>query len=293
MLPKLPKKAPNIPSADNDVFPNWGSAFADMHDMADDNLLEQLGTASAGAAWTAFLHRYTPLIMGVARQYRHNGQSLHDCYLFVCEKLVDDDFRRLRAWRRHGNLNFTSWLRAVVANLCVDWYRRTHGRQRPFSTVADLTGPDRLVYTQRFELGASFRECHEAVAVAYPQLTELDVALIIRRINRLLTPQQHWALANRQRQAVSLDEPEILHATELAQEAWDTPEELAAAAQQKRRLQAALRQLPTRQRLLLKLRYQQGLSLKEVARLTGHVDLQQARYQIRLALERLQGLLSD
>ena len=86
-----------------------------MQDMADDNLLQQLGTASAGAAWTAFLHRFTPLIAGVARQYPHDEQSLHDCYLFICEKLMDDDFRRLRAWRPHGNLHFSTWLRAIGA----------------------------------------------------------------------------------------------------------------------------------------------------------------------------------
>lgn len=264
-----------------------------MHEMADEKLLERLGTASAGAAWTAFLHRYSPLIMGVARQYEHDEQSLHDCYLFVCEKLVDDNFRRLRAWRRHENLNFTGWLRAVVANLCVDWYRSVLGRQRPFSSIADLTGPERLIYTHRFELGASRRECHEAVVIAYPQLTELDVALIIRRLNRLLTPKQHWALANRRRRAVSLDDAGIQREAEATGDARETPEEFALANQQLTRLQAALRQLSTQQQLLLKLRYQQGLSLKEVARLTGHDDLQQARYQIQLALKRLQALLSD
>ena len=110
-----------------------------MQNLADERLLEQLGTASAGAAWTAFLNRYTPLILGIARQYAHDEQSQHDCYLFVCEKLVDNDFRRLRAWRRQDALSFASWLRAVVANLCVDWYRSVHGRQRPFRSVADLS----------------------------------------------------------------------------------------------------------------------------------------------------------
>lgn len=264
-----------------------------MRDMADDNLLEQLGTASAGAAWAVFLRRYTPLILGVARQYQRDEQSLNDCYLFVCEKLIDGDFRRLRAWRRRENLRFTSWLRAVVANLCVDWYRSVQGRQRPFSSIAHLPELDRLVYTHRFEFGASLHECHEAVAIAYPQVTELEVAAIIRRINRLLTPEQHWQLATRRRLAVSLDDAEIHREAELTRDTQETPEELAEADQQQARLRAALRQLPTRQQLLLKLRYQQGLSLNEVARLTGHEDLQQARYQIRLALERLHALLSD
>jgi len=264
-----------------------------MHDMADENLLKQLGTAAAGAAWTVFLRRYTPLILGVARQYQRDEQSIQDCYLFVCEKLIDEDFRRLRAWRRRDNLQFTTWLRAVVANLCVDWHRSTQGRQRPVSSIADLPGPERLVYMHRYELGASVHECHEAVAARYPQLTVLDVAAIIRRINQLLTPQQHWMLSTRRRLAVSLDDAGIRSQAELTLDAQQTPEELAESEQMKKRLRSALRHLPARQRLLLKLRYQQGLSLKEVARLAGHRDLQQVRYQVRLALERLQALLSD
>jgi len=264
-----------------------------MQEMADENLLEQLGTASAGTAWKVFLHRYTPLIMSVARQYRRDQQSVHDCYLFVCEKLIDDDFRRLRAWRRRENLRFTSWLRAVVANLCVDWYRSVQGRQRSVSAISQLPEQERLVYTHRFEFGASLRECHEAVAITYPQLSELDVAAIIRHINRVLTPQQHWMLASRPRLAKSLDDVETRREAELTWDEQETPEQLASSSQQQARLRAAFRQLPTGQRLLLKLRYQQGLSLKEVARLTGHENLQQARYQIRLALERLQALLSD
>jgi RNA polymerase sigma factor (sigma-70 family) len=263
-----------------------------MHDMADENLLEQLGTANAGAAWTAFLRRYTPLIVGVVRQYQRDAQSLNDCYLFICEKLIDDDFRRLRAWRNE-NVRFASWLRAVVANLCVDWHRSVQGRRRPFRSFADLTGPERLVCIHRFKFGASLRECHEAVVVAYPQLSELDVAAMIRRMNGLLSPQQHWMLANRRRAAVSLDDTEIRRQAEQTWDSQETPEELAVAGQQQERLHAALRQLTTSQQLLLKLRYQQGLSLKEVARLAGYENLQQARYQIRLALERLQTLLSD
>jgi len=263
-----------------------------MHNMADDNLLEQLGTANAGAAWTVFLRRYTPLILGVARQYQCDQQSLNDCYLFVCEKLIDDDFRRLRAWR-HEDVRFASWLRAVVANLCVDWLRSVQGRRRPFRSMTDLTGPERLVYTHRFTFGASLRECHEAVAINYPELTELDVAAIIRRINRLLTPQQHWTLAHQRRMAASLDDAEIFREAEQTRDVHATPEEFAASEQQQERLRQALRQLTTQQQLLLKLRYQEGLSLKEVARLAGQENLQRARYQIQLALERLQALLSD
>jgi RNA polymerase sigma factor (sigma-70 family) len=263
-----------------------------MPDESIRHLLHQLGTRSAGDAWSAFLKRYTPLIISVAQQYRRSDQDLHDCYLYICERLIDDRFRRLRSWRRKEMVRFDSWLRAIVANLCIDWHRSVHGRRRPFQSIAELPERERLVYTHRFEYGASFSETIEAVSVSYPELTELEVASMIREINRLLTPQQHWALSARRRASVSVDDREIRHELSL-HHGSDTPEDHADKDQQRSQVQAALKRLPPGQRVLLKLRYQENLSLKEVARLAGLDDAYKARYQIQLALEALQRLLSD
>jgi len=256
-------------------------------------MLRKLGTASAGEAWKAFLQKYSSLIIKIARQYQHDEQGLHDCYLFVCEKLVDDGFRRLRTWKRKENVRFASWLRAVVANLCIDWYRSEFGRHRPFSSLSDLSELERLVYTHRFEIGASFRESYEAVAITYPDLTELEFAAIIRRVNSVLTPQQHWVIAARRRVSLSFDDVEVRQETSLTQESFGSPEDLATGDQEKVRIDMALQQLTIQQRVLIKLRYQQELPLKEVARLVGLDDPSKARYQIRLALERLSHLLTD
>jgi RNA polymerase sigma factor (sigma-70 family) len=263
-----------------------------MRDGSHEQLLHQLGTPSAGEAWRAFLRQYTPLIVSVARQYARDRQGLHDCYLYVCEKLVDDGFRRLRAWRRKENVRFSSWLRAVVANLGVDWHRSEYGRQRPFQSIAELPEMERLVYTHRFEFGASFSECFEAVSIRFPAVTELELAATIREISRLLTPQQHWALSTRRQASVSVDDRQVRREVSL-QQPPETPEQHTQEQQEQTRVEAALRNLPTSQRVLLKLRYQQGLPLKEVARLAGLADAFQARYQIRLALDALQRLLSN
>lgn len=264
-----------------------------MSEGSAEQLLHRLGTAEAGLAWKEFLHAHSGLLLGVARQFVRDRQSLHDCFLFICEKLVDDDFRRLRAWHRKEHVRFSTWLRAVAANLCVDWHRAEFGRPRPFRSIADLPELERLVYTHRFEFGGSFRECFEAVAIRYPSLSELELAAIIRRINRILTPQQHWALATRKHVALSFDEPDVQREAEMVVDRVETPEQAALGGERHARLQAALGRLSPHQRLLLKLRYQQGLSLREVASLAGYDDLFKARYQVRLALEQLQALLAD
>lgn len=260
---------------------------------SNEKLLQRLATPAAGEAWKLFLRRHTSLIVSVARQYHHDDQRLRDCYLFVCEKLCDDGFRRLLAYRPAEKVRFSSWLRAVTANLCVDWLRSEFGRQRRFRAIAELPELEQQVYAHRFEQGLSIPACYEAISAKFPQVTEVQLASVIRRINRKLTPRQHWLLATRSRTALSIDEPEVRREASLAQGGDDDPERHAAAEQQQVRLEAALEQLDTRQRLLLKLRHQQGLTLQEVARLAGLKDPFRARYLVQQALLRLQSLLQE
>jgi RNA polymerase sigma factor (sigma-70 family) len=70
------------------------------------------------------------------------------------------------------------------------------------------------------------------------------------------------------------------------------PEEVAQDEQQQERLAAALAQLPPPQRLLLRLRYEQDLTLAEVARLTGLHDPFRANRQIQAALAAVAGIMN-
>ena len=264
-----------------------------MNSWTDEKLLKKLGTSRAGIAWKVFLDKYSAVILSVAKQYQHDQQNILDCYLYVCEKLTDDQFRRLRAWRRQGDVRFSSWLRAVVTNLCVDWHRSENGRHRQFRSIAELSDLERLVYKLRFEQGASIQGCYAAVSGSYPELTEIELTGIIRALNRQLTPRQHWIMATRKRALVSFDDAMVRREVSLTSTNIDNPEEGAASDQEQQHLEAAMNLLTAKQSLILKLRYQQGLTLKEVAQLAGFEDPFKARYQIRLALDRLKELLRD
>jgi RNA polymerase sigma factor (sigma-70 family) len=110
-----------------------------------------------------------------------------------------------------------------------------------------------------------------------------------------LTPQQRWQLSVR---------PPVLQPVPLGSESRDDdpvsraatpgpgPDDLAAEEQERQRLLAALVQLPAGQRLLLRLRYEQGLTLAEVARLTGQPDPFRANRQIQAAVDALAELMS-
>ena len=259
---------------------------------SNDQLLQRLATPAAGEAWKLFLRRHTALIVSVARQYHHDEQRLRDCYLFVCEKLCDDSFRRLRAYSPVEGAQFATWLRAVVGRLCVDWLRSEYGRQRRFRAIASLPELEQQVYALRFEQGLSIPACYQALSGRFPEVTEVQLAAMVRRISGTLTSRQHWLLATRNKPVLSLDEPEVRREASLAADGED-PERRAADEEQQARLEAALQQLDSQQRLLLKLRYQQNLTLQEVARLAGLQDPFRARYLVQQALLRLQALLRE
>jgi DNA-directed RNA polymerase specialized sigma24 family protein len=86
---------------------------------------------------------------------------------------------------------------------------------------------------------------------------------------------------------------EVDDLTERVMEPGPGPDDLTAELQLQRRLRDALARLPVEQRLLLRLRYDQNLTLAAVARLTNQPDPFRANRQIQSALKALAELMSD
>jgi len=267
--------------------------------MSDDTvteLLEQLSSGRVDAAWSEFLARYSPLITHVIRRHDADGDRTGECFSHVCGALSDDGFRRLRSFRPDGPARFKTWLIAVVSNLCVDWRRKEQGRVRPLRCISRLPELDQHVYHCIYERRMSRAQCLQALMRRFPDLTDATVSEINARLFTLLTPQQRWQLSVR---TPALKPVTCGVSPEDEDPAWQLaepgpgPDDLAAELQEQRQLRDALARLPTEERLLLRLRYEQNLSLAEVARLTNQADLFRANRQIQSALKFLGELMSD
>ena len=267
--------------------------------MSDDTvteLLEQLSSGRVDAAWSEFLARYSPLIKHVIRRHGLDDDRITECFNHVCGALSDDGFRRLRSFRPDGPARFKTWLMAVVANLCVDWRRKEQGRVRPLRRVSRLPELDQQVYHCIYERRMSRVQCLQALMPRFPALTDATVSEINARLFTLLKPQQRWQLSSR---TAALKPVTCGVSPEDDDPAWQLaepgpgPDDLAAELQEQRQLRDALARLPTEERLLLRLRYEQNLSLAEVARLTNQADLFRANRQIQSALKFLGELMSD
>jgi RNA polymerase sigma factor (sigma-70 family) len=266
-----------------------------MTDRPVSDLLERLSSSKADAAWSEFLELFSPLIMHIVRRYESDQRRGTDCFLHVCAALSDGGFRRLRSYRQEGAARFRTWLMAVVANLCVDWRRKKHGRYRPIRSVARLSELDQLVYRYRYVRGMPRTECLRALEPRYPDLTEQQLCEISARLFALLTPQHRWQLSLRTASAGPLDDGTTLDPEDAAaqlEEPGPGPEEITQVEQQHDRVAEALAQLPAEQRLLLRLRYEQDLTLAEVARLARLADPFRANRQIQAALAALADLMT-
>ena len=137
-------------------------------------LLAAANPSERDAAWAAFVHAYTGLMLRVARSLGGGQDAAMDRYAFVLEQLRQDDHRRLRAYQRPGAGGFDLWLIVVTRRLCLDHHRQRYGRARA-ARPADETGDEDRKTRRRLTdlIGAQI----DVAAIADPAADPPDEAL--------------------------------------------------------------------------------------------------------------------
>lgn len=268
--------------------------------MSDRGVAPLLGALqspnSCGSAWAEFLDSYSPVLYHTARACTSDEDAVADCYVHICERLSRNGFRRLLKFKPEGGASFTTWLRVVARNLCFDWHRSQSGRPRPFRSLQHLSALELEVYDYRFVHRASRRETLYKLASRFPHLGLSELSEIEARLQALLTPRQNWILASRRQPAFI--HPEALAGDDEGEpvgtdvtDPGPTPENWFADRQIHTQLQNSVASLPARERLLLQLRFEQELSLTEIARLCGLRDAQSVHRNLTAILKKLRDAL--
>lgn len=275
-------------------FARLGALMGDrsvLDDRADSNeskrsaarLLRGLSSPDPGPAWVEFLEIYAPLIMSVVREFEYEQDRATDCFLYVCEQLNDGGFRRLLKFNTAGRACFRTWLGTVVFNLCVDWHRREYGRVTLLPAIAALPAFDQSVYRLVIEQGMGKESCFQSLRADFPDLTRDLVANAVIRVYSLLTERQRWQIRVNNRRRAKAQRPSPTERLDQLPDPAIGPEAEAERQQQLDALNRALARLPADQRLLLRLRYQEGLTLKQIARLKHSGDTNRAWREIQAA----------
>ena len=101
-------------------------------------LLGESDPARRDTAWDGFVSRYSRLLLVICREFGGSHDDVLDRYAMTLERLREDDFRRLRAWRGDRRSALTTWLGIVARRVCLDELRRRYGRAARADGRADV-----------------------------------------------------------------------------------------------------------------------------------------------------------
>lgn len=253
-----------------------------LDDSAD--ILQRLNTREAGAAWSQFVDSFSPLIMRAVRQFEFEQERANDCFLFVCEKLSDNEFHRLKKFRPGNRASFRTWLSTVVFNLCVDWHRKEFGRATMLPAISALPAFDQSVYRYCFDRALDRETSYRLLRQEFPDLTREQMSEAMSRVHQAMTPRQRWRAGMRNRVVLKLSGGKE---TERLPDSYPGPEQQAEQDQRTELMRLAMSTLTPEQRLLLQLRYEQGLTLARVAEVMNLGDPYRARRKIQAAIDAL------
>jgi RNA polymerase sigma factor (sigma-70 family) len=254
------------------------------------SILSALSSTERQTSWCAFLERYSGLIYHVVRSFDRDPDRSGNCFLFVCEQLSKDDFRRLRKFEVSGRATFSTWLCAVVRNLCLDWHRKEYGRHRVFGSVARRGATDQLLFELVFRRGLSAAEAREELSHRNVELSFTAIEERIQELRDCLSSRQLWLLSSGNALLQSIDNEEGTFTAEPADPS-PGPEAVAALRETHQHVAAAVASLNDSDRLLVRLRYQEGLTLQQVAKLVGLKDAQTADRRLRDIIDQLRQAL--
>lgn len=218
------------------------------------------------------------IVRTVGRRRHLSVTELEDFASFVNLRLIDDDYAILRKFQNRSTL--WTYLAAVIERLSLDFCAEKWGRWRP-SAMAERLGPVAVVMERLVS-----RDSHS-----------VDEALEILRTNHDV------GLSDAELRKIWEQLPLRVRTSEVGEEAAhelsgnDSSEaavEDAARRENINRLQIALQnafaQIAAQDRVLIALRFDQNLSMVEIAKLTGssvptlHRRLDKSVKQLRLAL---------
>ena len=245
-----------------------------MDDLQAEEVLRQLREQTpprAGRGSSSATRRCSSMSSGVrARRRRRIG--LLPVRLRAAQSPTDS--ARLLRFRTGGPARFSTWLCAVARNLCLDWHRRecraVTGSSNPSRGCPPL---DQQIFHGLFVDRASRRICWRHLHAAGVPATHARGGRPRARsaCSARSRPRQRWLLtvrraARRARAGPPRREP-AEHAPWESRRAARLPRHGLALREERALLLGRPGRLPARERLLMRLRFERGLTLDEIARL--------------------------
>ena len=264
----------------------------------DLKLAEAVGRGSI-PAWHTFIDRYTPLFHSIIRHYVFTEEEIRTLYVLMLERLYKE---KLASYK--GRSALSTWLVLVARNLSLDFVRKNKGRWVTPRTVRKLSKEDRRVFELHFVDGLPLQQVREELGQENgrnPDYAEVVEALeriyrcVDRRVLRNLSCRSHT-------ESIGLESSQLLEFLNHVrmQHAYETlktsPEYLLIEKEARKQAERALgliRQLSPEEQRLLKLRYQNGHTAKEIAKKLQVRDSRKIYKMFEGCMARLRKMLNE
>ena len=261
-----------------------------------DSALLALFENNSQQAWELFINKHSALILSCLRRSEGDYDRVMDRFVYICEKLSEHDYQRLRKVQFLGDSGeITPWLRQVVRRLAINFAQSRGGRRRLLRPIARLESFDQKVFEAYFWQRQTPLEISESLrAELRREIRLVDVIDSQERIFRNLGTRRIWRLLidlGRRQPAMSLTcESEDDPLEWKLESSVADPEEELLRDEGLKRLRDGLAVLAPRDRLLLRLRYEEEHKVKDVGRILAMGD-REVRSALRSARRRLRRVL--
>jgi RNA polymerase sigma factor (sigma-70 family) len=267
------------------------SSLDPAHRLTDGELLT-LFQQQPEQAWRVFIDRYADAIFSIIRSLGFDYDQSMDRFVFVCEKLCEKDFRRLKGIKYAGSRGeLLPWIRQVVKRLCINWAWSEEGRRRLLKPIQKMSPLEQRVFELYFWQGLMPSQIEECLRQEH--FAEVEPVTVFEALDNVLSKlseKKLWRLVSnsaRARKLISLDSLD-----EESDSTWDPPDEGLdpehdlMRREQDRLLQEALKHLPERQVLVLQFHFEHALSTREIAGMLRLAE-REVRNLVKTGLERL------
>lgn len=232
--------------------------------------------------WTLFLESYARLIYSYSLKSFHDIDMVSDFNLFVYESLAANDFKKLKSFRFRCKLS--SYVVTLLGNLKSDFTRTKFGRKTLPERIKELPPFSQALFKLRFWEDLSYEEAAMKMKSSFgDQATDEAIETAMEQIHDSLSMKMRGRIQNiRQRKALVdyqttsfasthpapeadplLELPDLSLSPEVLLHRFEREEKFARLVGD---FNALVDALPYPERRLFMLRFDKGLSAKEIAK---------------------------
>ncbi len=264
--------------------------------LPSDTEILQLFQTDSEKAWDVFIEKHADFIFTTLRRSGFDQDKASDCFIYICEKLCEKEFRRLKTIKYAGEKgDLMPWLKQVINHLSINWFWSVTGRKRLPKPIEELPAREQKIFKFYFWQGQTPSRVYESMRLEQERNLELaDIFDALEKIFEKLSDNKIWNLMSgllRIQQPLSFDKED--EETGLSIEPTDDkplPEKVLAKKENSEILNQAMENLLAREKLVIKMRYEDTLAVADIAKMLN-LEIREVKNLLKSSLYKLRKTL--